>query len=116
VEIVFTPVAPAEKPAGDKTTSSNPASTDKKAADSTWPLDRSAILEVSEGKNPPQKVTLSGQAFQNIAVSPSSLALEMPAAGAAPAAQPITLTNYTQSKLTKVAATYSDGFDADPSS
>ena len=115
VDIVFSPIAPAQKPADDRTASSNPAPTDKSPTDSPWPVDRNATLEISEGKNPPQKVTLSGRASQNIAVSPSSLTLEMPGAGAVPAVQPITLTNNTQSKLTKVAATYSDGFDADSS-
>lgn len=115
VDIVFRPIAPAVKPAGDKTASSDPASTDKSATNSTWPTERSAILEISDGKNPPQKVTLTGQAFQNIAVSPSSLTLEMPGAGATSAAEPITVTNYTQSMLTSVTATHSDGLTADPS-
>lgn len=109
VDIIFKPIAPAQKPSADK------ASTDKSPTDSAWPLVRGATLEVSDGKNPPQTVTLSGRAFQNIGVSPSSLTLEVPAAGAAPAAHPITLTNYTQSKLTSVTATYSSGLDADAS-
>lgn len=109
VDILFKPLAPAEKTPADK-----PA-TDKGAADSTWPLGRDAILAVSDGTNPPQKVTLTGQAFQNINVSPSSLTLEVSGAGAASAAEAITLNNFTQSKLTKVTATSSNGFKADAS-
>ena len=133
VVIVFRPLPPAQKPAVDKAASSSPApasnqqpaangqppaaksSNDNSPSGIPWPLDRAATLEVSDGKNQPQKVLLSGRAFQNIAVSPSSLTLEVPGAGATSAAQLITLTNFTQSKLTNVAATSSDGLEADSS-
>jgi len=133
VVIVFRPLPPAQKPAGDKAASSSPApasnqqpaangqppaaksSNDNSPGGIPWPLDRAATLEVSDGKNQPQKVLLSGRAFQNVAISPSSLTLNVPVAGATSAAQLITLTNFTQSKLTNVAATSSDGLEADSS-
>lgn len=113
IVVTFEPRPPNEKASSDKT------ATDQTVTDKTqkqWIADRSATLEVSDGKNPSVKIALTGRAVENIALSLSRLELENQR-GIPAQAQSIVVTNYTQSILAGVDAVVSSSdFLADASS
>ena len=82
--------------------------------DSNWIVERSATLEISDGKNP-AAVTLSGRAFQNLGVSPDSLQLGNRRGSATNVAHSILLTNNTSATLSGIAITVQGDFTEDHS-
>jgi hypothetical protein len=77
------------------------------------PENREAQLKIIEGKGASQTVTLKGEAFENLGVSPGSLSFEDRMAGTQKSSRTIIVTNYSGSSISSIGVTVSGDFTAD---